>query len=413
MLLAGGSTRMLGCIFGIKGHVSAYQSRLSAVSLLSKFLWNPTRGPEASNMLRRFIPEPVVVLLRSKAGNASLQVLDDVCENPEMIWTSQMQGELRQALTALMHADSSDVDKAFSTPPNISPDYTVAYQQLASELYVGGVYIRLFLKQPTFRLSNPIFFLEKLVEFWESAFNTQCPAASTLSDSQGDSRAVVLGNEDFLSLMTSSIVCVLKGEPSVFDHLLGWGFAHTLCDLLQRALTTGRRGTPVTCVMRLLHQMVHRVDAVDNLATAPVDIIKQVARALGQTDPPALSDAKIVLPKESSIYVELLKRIFQTKYSQQLGHFVQMALQVELPSFLLTHVIGASSECLQNVRSPAAMRIHAVDLVKAIVAADEFAAAPLQALLDDHPSWAEYRDQSHDLFITVSLFCQCHHALFA
>jgi hypothetical protein len=150
--------------------------------------------------------------------------------------------------------------------------------------------------------------------------------------------------------------------------------------------------------------MVHRVDAVDNLATATVDIIRQVGRALGQSDNPSsmLPDAKVVLPKEAAIYVELLKRIFQTKYSQQLGHFVQMALQVDLTGFLLTHVIGASPECLQHVRSPAAMRIHAVDLVKAIVAADEFAAAPLQALLDAHPSWADYRDQSHDLFITVS-----------
>ena len=46
------------------------------------------------------------------------------------------------------------------------------------------------------------------------------------------------------------------------------------------------------------------------------------------------------------------------------------------------------------------MRIHAVDTIKAIIAADEFQAGPLKALLDTHPVWSEFRDQSHDLFIT-------------
>lgn len=78
-----------------------------------------------------------------------------------------------------------------------------------------------------------------------------------------------------------------------------------------------------------------------------------------------------------------------------------MALQADLPTFLLQHVIAAPPEAIADVRSAAAMRIHAVDLIKAIVAADEFAAAPLQALLDAHPTWSEFRDQSHDLFITV------------
>lgn len=406
LLAAGGSVRMLACIFGIRGHVSAYQSRLSAVSLLSKFLWNPAKGPEASNMLRRFLPEPVVLLLRSKAGNASLQVLDDVCENPEMIWTSQMQGELRAALTALVETSpgaAAGLQDTFPVPPSISPEYAVHYQQLAAELYVGGVYIRLFLKQPTFRLSNPVFFLEKLVEFWESAFNTQVPLGSERHAGEAsDSRAVVLGSEDFLSLLTSSIVCVVKSEQSVLDHLLSWGFAHNLCDLLQRAVTAGRRGAPVTSIMRLLHQLIGRVDAVDNLASAPVDIVRQVTRALGGAGAAAPSiDGVIVLPREAAIYVELLKRIFQSRLSQQLGHFVQMAMQADLPNFLLSHVIGAPAAACEQVRSAPAMRIHAVDLVKAIIAADEFAAAPLQALLDAHPAWAEFRDQSHDLFITV------------
>ena len=131
-----------------------------------------------------------MLLLRSKAGSASLKALDDVCENPELIWTAEMQGELREALTKLLKAAAAaggtveggpDAESPFSRPPVILPEYVVHFRQLDNELYVGGVYIRLFLKQPTFRLSNPVFFMEKLVEFWESSFNVQVRACVRVS----------------------------------------------------------------------------------------------------------------------------------------------------------------------------------------------------------------------------------------
>ena len=124
-------------------------------------------------------------------------------------------------------------------------------------------------------------FVEKLIEFWESAFNIQVPVKTVdghgdghygTSDDDGGaaSTAVVLGSEDFLSLLTSSIVCVTKGEPTVIDHLLSWGFQNTLCDFLERAVTTGRRGAPTTAIIRLLHQLVSRVDCVDALPPIPI-----------------------------------------------------------------------------------------------------------------------------------------------
>jgi hypothetical protein len=70
-------------------------------------------------------------------------------------------------------------------------------------------------------------------------------------------------------------------------------------------------------------------------------------------------------------------------------------------TFRADNVIGASPEVLAEVRNPSAMRIYAVDLVKAIIAADTFNGASLQAMLDLHPAWSEFKEQSHDLFITV------------
>jgi len=79
---------------------------------------------------------------------------------------------------------------------------------------------------------------------------------------------------------------------------------------------------------------------------------------------------------------------------------VQAAMNANLINYVLDHVIGATKEMLMDVRNTSALRIHAVDLLKAIIAADDFNAASLQLLLDSHPNWSEYKDQSHDLFIT-------------
>jgi len=295
-------------------------------------------------------------------------------------------------------------ESMFRTPPSFAPEYCVRYRQLASEIFLGGVYIRLYLKQPSFRLTNPVLFVEKLVECWEACFNIQAPTSTSASTTDSDSRALVLGNEDFLALLTSCLVCAIKAEPSVVDHLLSWGFVPSVVALLKRALNAGRRGTPMVCTVRLLLQLVVRPDVVDCLAGSKVDPVQQLTRCL-RPDAPAFSASVSTpspsdLPRDATLVVELLKRIFlaQSRYLQQ---FVRSARAVDLPPFLLDKVLGASAQALSGVTHASALRIHTVDLLKAIVAAaDEETSSLLQALLDAHPAWEEFRHQRHDLFIT-------------
>eukprot|EP01042_Synura_sphagnicola_P034221 gene34221-43897_t len=217
LLDAGAIARILGGLLAVKGYVSNYPSRLAAMSLLTKMLWNQNKGSDVHTMLCRFLPRPLVTLIRNKAGSASLHVLDTVCENPELIWTAEMQGELRDALVHLLgpvEEARKDPTRGFQQVPVITAEYAVPYRQLAQELYLGNVYIRVFLKQPTFRLTNAVFFMEKVTEFWESSFAVQVTppppspptggvSTSSASSSTSDSTELILGKEDFLSLLTS------------------------------------------------------------------------------------------------------------------------------------------------------------------------------------------------------------------
>ena len=277
--------RLLSSIMGLEGYRNNYQNRAAAANLLSKCLWNPIKGNDASAMLRKFLPEPLVVQLKKKQGAAILKVFDDAVETPETVWTAEMQSELRAALIGFTTPKDSNVD-SFSLVPIVPPEYSVYYRQLADELFLGNVYVRLFLKQPTFRLANTIYFLEKLVEYWKSAINAQIdppdPATVTSANSGTDDSdrnfQLVIGKENFLSLVTSCIVCVIKAEMGVVDHIIAWGFLHRLVSFLSKALDGGRRGSPVTCVVRILHQLVNRPEVLDDLATSHDEIMSQIMR---------------------------------------------------------------------------------------------------------------------------------------
>jgi hypothetical protein len=81
-------------------------------------------------------------------------------------------------------------------------------------------------------------------------------------------------------------------------------------------------------------------------------------------------------------------------------------MKSQLVNYLLDHVVCATPEMLVEVRSPAALKVHAIDLVKAIIAADPEQTGILQVILDSHSGWNDFKDQSHDLFITVSTFLE-------
>lgn len=397
-LKVGAFVRSLGIVFNVPGHFSSFQNRLAAMSFLTKFLWNPVKGMEASNLMRRFLPDPLVVILRNRVGNSSLQVLDEVTETPELIWTAEMQNELKTALTSLLKASETG-EHDFSKPVVIQKEYTVKFRQLENEIYIGGVYIRLYLKQPTFRLTNPIFFLEKLIGTWEGSFDIQVPIQVQNVSVDGDeSKALILGKEDFLSLMTSCIVCVVKGEESVVDHILSWGFTDKLCELLHRAIKHDKRGTPITCIVRLLHQLVSKVAVVDSLISSPVDIIGLLTLSLNiNSNNPS---ASVQLPKDVYFNIELLKKIYQCSASQFIIDFIALGVKANLPIFLLDNVIGASDSTLSKISNVSAARMYAVDVLKAMIAIDSPHNAMIRAILDAHHSWGEYRGQSHDLFLT-------------
>ena len=399
---AHGILYMLGIAFGTLGYCHAFANRTRALGMLSKLMWNPLKGSIAASILRRFIPEPMVRLMKGRALDYIVKVFDGVSETPELIWTNRMKDELRTSISSILLFEG-DVHSRFGRSIALSPDYAVAYKQLKEELYIGDVYIRLYLKQRTYRLTNPVHFLEQLVVVWERSFDNQVPSITTSYDAdlkRDPGTDVVLGNEDFLSLLTSCIICVIAIEDYIIDHLVSWGLDHRLIEFLKRALDFDKRGVPMICVLRLIKEFVGSNDALLNMLR---NTDRRLVLSLLENSMVGDKHDTTRVHQDAVLVAEILKIMFQTASYEILDQLIDDAVEVQLPEFILNCILSAN---IDHVRNPRALRIFCVDTLKAMCNSGE-SGSRVQIVLSEHQGWTRYKSQNHDLFLMVNLLSYC------
>ena len=73
-------------------------------------------------------------------------------------------------------AQRENIDIKWSLPE----EYNVVYSDVAGELVVGGVFLRLFIANPGWVLRKPKEFLTELLEVWSQLVSSNSPDVSTL-----------------------------------------------------------------------------------------------------------------------------------------------------------------------------------------------------------------------------------------
>ena len=365
-----------------------------------------------------------------------LSILDKHVETPELLWTTEMAKELRSSLTELLvttsHASTISINWNLSIPS----DFYVEYRQINEELYVGEVYVRLYMKQPTFKLSNAIKFLECLLTRWEDAFKEQViDSQQHLNHNTNNNRrksndnnnnnnhnnkpnyALIIGKEDFLSVLTSCIVCTLKSENILITHIMKWGIIDKLKSYLKIALDCNRRGIPALSVIRLFVVIVEYNGVTDNLiSSGNEDIILELKRALDMDEENSNNNFHLspfnfnsrkkepVFPIYSTLIVELIKKLLINAHDIHRVKLLTSSANCELPQFLLENVISRSPKdtVFATMHTPSVFRVYCVDILKLLATYDE----AVQTMLDRSTSWNEFRNLKHDLYLTVSEFIQ-------
>jgi DNAJ protein RME-8 N-terminal len=197
-----------------------------------------------------------------------LKAFDKDSETPELIWDADMRSELRSAL-------GGHLDQCFEQRANaeycmddfeLTPHFRVTYKKLKDELCVGGVYVRLYLKEPTFSLRDPTSFLERLLHRWAHELEMVSSAKPDASHWSGSGQEIVSAQQDKLELVTSATIYLCKVRETLCDKLSEWGYMTKSIFLLQSILALELLGSPLLSVVRLLHVASNRMANVESLA---------------------------------------------------------------------------------------------------------------------------------------------------
>ena len=242
-----------------------------------------------------------------------LKLFDKETETPEVIWNGEMRGELRAALAEQLDSfvkGRSEHSSEDAKPFQLSPSAGAKYRSLQDELYIGGVYVRLFLKEPTFNLRDPTGFLEKLMIRWthELEVYTSPNASASKGDSEPSSTSgtVTEAQQDVLQLVTSASIYLCKIRDSLCDKLAEWGYMTKGLALLHDVLECDLSGAPLLSIMRIFHVAANRQINVEALALAggsdgKSGIVHYTMEAIGK-DP---------LHTDTAFMVEVLLKVYR------------------------------------------------------------------------------------------------------
>lgn len=185
----------------------------------------------------------------------------------------------------------------------LDPSTRVRYTKLENELFIGGVYVTRFLKEPTYNLRDPTSFLEMLLQTW--TYDLQMCTENIVTGEEKQSSEVVLGGQDSLQIVTDAIVYLCKVRTNLCEKLSMWGYMSKCLAFLDRILSLDMVGSPLLSVMRILHVAVNRRSNVESLIASGTNdrfhgIIAFTMRAIGDTN----------LHPDTGFMLEMLKKIF-------------------------------------------------------------------------------------------------------
>ncbi|KAK9149024.1 hypothetical protein Scep_007781 [Stephania cephalantha] len=201
------------------------QQRAAAASLLGKLIVQPMHGPRVAITLARFLPDGLVSAIRDGPGEAVISALEQTTETPELVWTPAMAASL-SAQVATMASDLYREQMKGRVVDWDVPEQASGQQEMRDEPQVGGIYVRLFLKDPKFPLRNPKRFLEGLLDQYVSSI------AATHYESQVDPELPLL--------LSAALVSLLRVHPALADHV---GYLGYIPKLVAAMAYEGRRET--------------------------------------------------------------------------------------------------------------------------------------------------------------------------
>ncbi|XP_050212529.1 dnaJ homolog subfamily C GRV2 isoform X2 [Mercurialis annua] len=388
------------------------QQRAAAASLLGKLIGQPMHGPRVAITLARFLPDGLVSVIRDGPGEAVVSALEQTTETPELVWTPAMAASLSAQIATMASELYREQMKGRVVDWDV-PEQTSGQQEMRDEPQVGGIYVRLFLKDPKFPLRNPKRFLEGLLDQYLSSI------AATHYDAQAVDPELPL-------LLSAALVSLLRVHPALADHV---GYLGYVPKLVAAVAYEGRRETmsseevqngnstdktqesddgtappPQTpqervrlSCLRVLHQLAASTICAEAMAATSVgtpQVVPLLMKAIGWQG-------------GSILALETLKRVVVAG-NRARDALVAQGLKVGLVEILLGlldwRAGGRNGLCSQmkwNESEASIGRVLAVEVLHAF-ATEGAHCSKVRDILNASDVWSAYKDQRHDLFLPSS-----------
>ncbi|XP_072378328.1 dnaJ homolog subfamily C member 13 [Diabrotica undecimpunctata] len=329
--------------------------RQTCAELLARMNLDKLVGPKVRLALGAFLP-PIFADAMRDNPEASVTMFESAHEHPELIWDQDAKDNVCKVVARFRREHQTEQ----SCNPSIQwkmPD-TNGLTNLATpnEVVVGGVYLRIFIANPSWNLRKPKEFLTELMETCLNLMSKDKP------------------NVEYLELCTTALCALLQSQPALLDLVPSMGHIPRLCRQMGSNIRQIVVPKSAICILNSLSMSTICVSAI-----AQSDCMHPLKQAMQ------------VRKDMVAVACEALNRLFSSNQDQ----LIKQALDVEFVQFLLT-LLEARLELIDN---PAMTKAQIVKALKSMTRSLMYG-EKVTSILEKSSIWSEYKDQKHDLFIS-------------
>ncbi|TMW60830.1 hypothetical protein Poli38472_000872 [Pythium oligandrum] len=343
--------------------------------------------------LNRFFPVALTEYLIARPQDF-VEFYQNNHETPELVWNDDMRTHLRYSVITVLNAyySSDDASESGQTAtddedkaeePNaatIIQTFAVDYTGICPHPMCGNVYLHLYMRNPTFRLRDPMLFASSLWNEFEHIYRELAHLTSSLRQTRSpDDDMIMQQDEGFLDLVTASLVCVLRVNPWVLESMAEAKIPEKCCAYLNECTRTVMSMACAVSVVRLLRVFStskHCVAAIQPFCSTLISCL------IAQVNPSRYS----VLHREAGYTLEIIRRVianFPNSIANGEG-IVTIAMRTDLFGYFLN--ILETPTILGSVAQPHLVRAIAIDVLN-MLEKDRMQAKAAHDILKKNKKW--------------------------
>ena len=338
---------------------------------------------------RDLIPSYFIDLLESDPNQCVVDYRENY-ENPDIIWNdtsrSRSQSRIAVCYEALQEAVQSNTTEQFSIECAIANQLPFSDR---NDLYVGGIYIELYLRQPSWPIKNTKQFIVTILTAFIDTYrsiehhiesNTAYIYASI--DESDELTAIDKTSEfqqelDKFSLISKAVVAFLSQQSYIINYLLSLGYLESLFNLLKNK----------ECMEDTAESIISILYVISSASSS-------IAMYMVSFDPVHLLMGSLTNTESIVLTMNTLTKIIMCTTSEV--NIVRLALNNKLLEGLLILLETG----LSNTSNASTNRAVIATLIQTIEEySDPTCKAEVNDILENSPIWADFKDQNYELFV--------------